>query len=128
MNQTKQEVVTISTKLQKRKESATSGAGFTIHVSELDELQDIKKVQEQLNVLLQFNSYRLYYSLQEFQTESSRVELKPAVYVKDQQLYYDSNLMEVGKLYEIDWEGQKWALKKTERDIEFMKWEPDTHV
>jgi hypothetical protein len=39
-------------------------------------------------------------------------------------IVYNSSLMELNKPYEIIWEGEKWALNKTEKDIEFQKWEP----
>jgi hypothetical protein len=33
--------------------------------------------------------------------------------------------MENGQLYEIEWEGAKWALRKTDKEVEFLKWEPN---
>lgn len=30
--------------------------------------------------------------------------------------------MELGKMYKINYKGEKWALRKTEKDVEFLKY------
>lgn len=57
-----------------------------------------------------------------------KIEISQPVYVtKDDSgkeiVYYNSRLMEYNKLYEIIWEGEKWALKKTDQEVKFLKWE-----
>jgi hypothetical protein len=34
----------------------------------------------------------------------------------------NSRLMTFGKLYEIEWQGNRWALRKTDKGVEFLEW------
>ena len=58
------------------------------------------------------------------------IEFPMPVYVlKDEKgeesVYYNSNEMEQNMFYEITWNGEKWALKRTAKEIEFHRWIPD---
>jgi len=48
-----------------------------------------------------------------------------AVYVEiingDEQIVYHSKVMTSNKIYEITYKGEKWGLRKTDSDVEFMK-------
>jgi hypothetical protein len=44
---------------------------------------------------------------------------------EDEGIVYNSLVMESGKQYEVIYKGEKWALKKTSTDVEFMKYYPD---
>jgi hypothetical protein len=44
------------------------------------------------------------------------------VSVEGENVIYKAIDMEEGKLYEIVWKGEKWALKKTDKGIEFLLW------
>lgn len=46
--------------------------------------------------------------------------MKP-VYVKDDDIFYNSKHMVIGKLYKIDWRGEKWALRNNGETIDFMR-------
>ena len=51
-----------------------------------------------------------------------------AVYVEvingDEQIVYHSKVMTLNKIYEITYKGEKWGLKKTDSDVDFMKFHP----
>jgi hypothetical protein len=49
--------------------------------------------------------------------------MESPVFVCDENVFYHSDSMEEGKLYPIVWKGEKWALRKTDYQVEFMKWE-----
>ncbi|MDN5847892.1 MAG: hypothetical protein L0H53_16655, partial [Candidatus Nitrosocosmicus sp.] len=60
--------------------------------------------------------------------DTTWIEMQEPVYVyKDdsgsESVYYNSRLMKNGQLYEIEWEGAKWALRKTDKEVEFLKWD-----
>ena len=62
-------------------------------------------------------------------TANIQIVDKPVFIEKDQNgkecLVYNSFMMEVGKMYPITYEGEKWVLKRTEKDVEFMKFHPN---
>ncbi len=72
------------------------------------------------------NVVKRWFSLEIF-NEPIRIEIKKPVYVyKDdsgtESVYYNSRLMKDGHLYEIEWKGSKWALKKTDNEVQFIEW------
>jgi hypothetical protein len=44
---------------------------------------------------------------------------------EDKEIIYNAPMMEFGKLYEINFKGERWALRKTEKEVEFLKFYPD---
>jgi len=47
----------------------------------------------------------------------------PVIVTNNDEIICKSDYMEEGKLYEIIWKDEKWALRKTDKEIEFLKWE-----
>jgi hypothetical protein len=109
-----------------KKEVITAVTNRNIHVSSLEELNDSEKIEELFKNPVIFNmQYLTAMYLADYFLEIAR----PVYITKDdsgkESIMYNSNLMEGGKLYEIDWQGEKWALKKTDKDVEFMKFESE---
>lgn len=42
----------------------------------------------------------------------------------EEQLVYNSSQMEIGKLYEVEFKNEFWALRKTNKEVEFFKFQP----
>jgi hypothetical protein len=111
--------------LTEKKESTASGLTFNIVVKSLEELTDTMKIRdfylEYYNLLTntQFTFSSLLDTLYSLKTQEP-------VYVQkdesgDESIIYNSGLMELEKTYEIQFRGEKWALRKNKKSVEFMK-------
>jgi hypothetical protein len=95
---------------------------FDIHVNSLDELTDTKKSPNEYEK-------RFFSILQLLVNEPVQLKFPKPVYVEkdasgEEIIVYNSSRMEIGKFYEIDYKGEKWALVKNEKTVEFKKFYP----
>lgn len=116
-------------RLTKKKEVPSSGATFDIRVDTLEELNNTEKVERLYKEIKKL--YLEFLFNNPYHTESFPLYIPSPVYVRrneagEEVVVYRSNLMELNKLYEIEWQGEKWALRRTERDVELLKGEPET--
>lgn len=109
-----------------RKRVITEVSNRNIYVNSLDELNDSSKIKD---LFKNASEFQLEYHSDTY-TEELHINVpKPVYIIKDEEgdenLMYNSSAMESGKLYEIDWKGERWAIRKDDKNVEFLRFESD---
>lgn len=60
-----------------------------------------------------------------FDILSTRKPVYVTVQDGEEQLMYSTSRMEINKLYEVEWNGENFALQKTKNGVEIFKFYPD---
>ncbi len=105
--------------IPKYKEIVSYGLTSIIQITEVE--KSLESLEGWYNNILTWKADR---------NSSISVQLPRPVYVeKDdaekERIIYKSSAMELGKLYEIEYKGERWALRRNEREVEFMKFHPN---
>jgi hypothetical protein len=126
-----QEIYTISQ--DRIKDASANTDSFNFNINSLEENKEYDKIEKAYTspeFQIKLREQILLYST--VLNKSYQITIsQPAVYVSrdkngKESVYYNSKLMEYNKKYEIEWEGERWALRKTEKEIEFLKWEEES--
>lgn len=109
----------------KNEQSFTSNNKSNIVVHSLKDLENYDKAFEEYTSLS--NTLVLFEEIYELLNLKS----KP-VYVEkgengNESIIYNSTQMKLGEMYKIEFKGEKWALRKNNKTVEFMKYYPDNN-
>jgi hypothetical protein len=109
----------------------TSGSGINIQVNSIEELSKDEKIKQWTDLITQHIFDTILFSKM-IQNDPFTIEIPmPAVWVEkdesgnDRSIVYNTNKMEMNKLYEIEFKNERWALLKNEKTVQFMKFYPD---
>jgi hypothetical protein len=93
-----------------------------------EKFEDEKMQKEWYNLISQY--FKLEFIRNLIENEPYKLDIPRPVFVEkdesgNESITYNTNTMELNKLYEIEFQGEKWALRKNEKTVEFLTFYPN---